>query len=69
MFLRILVDSIPEQKKSAAGVRGMKLSADDELCGIYVLTEKDAPTVTVKDKEIALNRLHVGNRDTKGVKR
>ena len=25
--------------------------------------------VEVKGKEVALNRLHIGNRDTKGVKR
>lgn len=69
MFLRIAASDIPEKKKGAVGVIGMKLSAGDSLTNIYVLQEGDALSVTVKDKEVALNRLHVGNRATKGVKK
>lgn len=69
MFLRIMCDQVPEKKKSAIGVRGMKLDKGDELSNIYFLEEKDNETVEVKGKEIVLNRLHIGNRDTKGVKR
>ena len=66
MFLRIAADTIPEKKKGAIGVCGMKLAAGDELTNIY---EEEPPVVMVKDKEIALNRLHIGNRATKGVKK
>ncbi|MDE7434799.1 MAG: DNA topoisomerase 4 subunit A [Lachnospiraceae bacterium] len=69
MFLRIDVSTIPEKKKGAVGVCGMKLGAGDELTNLYMLGNEDAPTVTVKDKEIVLNRLHIGNRATKGVKK
>lgn len=69
LFLRIDAATIPEKKKGAAGVRGMRLAGDDKLVSIYRLTEGSNETVTLKDKEIVLNRLHVGNRDTKGVKR
>ncbi len=69
MFLRIEAGSIPEKKKGAIGVRGMKLATDDRLSAIYLLEEGGSYNVTLKDKEIALNRLHIGNRDTKGVKR
>ena len=69
MFLRIECASIPEKKKSAVGVRGMKLDAKDELKAIYVLSDGENQTLEVKGKELALNRLHIGNRDTKGVKR
>lgn len=69
MFLRIEVGTVPEKKKGAAGVRGMKLAPGDQLTNIYYLTGGSTETVTVKEKEIVLNRLHVGNRDTKGVKR
>lgn len=69
MFLRIEAGSIPEKKKGAVGVRGMKLSDGDRLESVYLLKEGDNVNITVKDKEIALNRLHIGNRDTKGVKR
>ncbi len=69
MFLRIAADTIPEKKKGAIGVCGMKLAAGDELTNIYALGEEEPPVVMVKDKEIALNWLHIGNRATKGVKK
>ena len=69
IFLRIAADTIPEKKKGAIGVCGMKLAAGDELTNIYALGEEEPPVVMVKDKEIALNRLHIGNRATKGVKK
>lgn len=69
MFLRIECVLIPQKKKSAVGVRGMKLAAGDELKNIYVLHDGENEEVEVKDKLISLNRLHIGNRDTKGVKK
>ncbi len=69
MFLRIECDTIPEKKKMAIGVRGMRLDAGDELKEIYILAEGQNEEVEVKGKKVALNRLHVANRDTKGVKR
>ena len=68
-FLRISCDQIPEKKKAAAGVRGMKLAKGETLTDIYVLKDGDNEMVEVKGKQIALNRLHIGNRDTKGVKK
>ena len=69
MFLRIDCAQIPQKKKGAVGVRGMKLAAGDELKSIHVLHEGEEKEVEVKGKPVALNRLHVGNRDTKGVKK
>ena len=69
VFLRIPVDQIPEKKKAAAGVRGMKLDKGDALSHIYLLADGDNEVIEVKGKEMSLNRLHIGNRDTKGVKR
>ena len=69
MFLRIEGDTIPEKKKTAVGVRGMKLAKGDELTNIYVLAEGAAMDVKVKDKTVSINRLHVASRDTKGVKK
>lgn len=68
-FLRIEAMTIPEKKKGAIGVRGIKLTKDDELVKIHYITEGRNKTVTVKGKKISLNRLHIGNRDTKGVKK
>ena len=69
MFLRIDSAQIPQKKKGAVGVRGMKLAAGDELKSIHVLHEGEEKEVEVKGKPVALHRLHVGNRDTKGVKK
>ena len=69
MFLRIDCGMIPQKKKSAVGVRGMKLAGGDELKEIYLLHEGEEQEVEVKGKPVALHRLHVGSRDTKGVKK
>jgi DNA gyrase subunit A len=69
MFLRIGCDQVPQKKKTAVGVRGMKLAEGDVLKAIYVLRDGENREVEVKGKKIALNRLHIGNRDTKGVKK
>ena len=69
MFLRIDCAQIPQKKKGAVGVRGMKLAAGDELKSIHVLHEGEEKEIEVKGKPVALHRLHVGNRDTKGVKK
>lgn len=69
MFLRIDCATIPEKKKAAAGVRGMKLDKGDELKDIFVMYEGENMEVEVKGKPVSLNRLHIGNRDTKGVKK
>ena len=69
MFLRIEAGTVPEKKKGAVGVRGMKLAAGDALSNIYLLDGETEHTVEVKGKEVVLNRIRVGNRDTKGTKR
>ena len=69
MFLRIEASTVPEKKKGAVGVRGMKLAAGDTLSNIYLLDNESEQTIEVKGKEVVLNRLRIGNRDTKGTKR
>ncbi len=69
MFLRIDTAAIPEKKKGAIGVRGMRLADKDLLQAVYLLHTGDSKTVKVKGKDVVLNRLHIGNRDTKGVKK
>ncbi len=70
-LLRIPVSEIPEKKKAAIGVAGMKLSADDFLTHLYLLNSEESGEVKVKikDKQVSLNRLRIGTRNTKGVKR
>jgi DNA gyrase subunit A len=56
MFLRIDCAQIPQKKKGAVGVRGMKLAAGDELKSIHVLHEGEEKEVEVKGKPVALHR-------------
>ncbi|MBQ7581836.1 MAG: hypothetical protein IJU25_03350, partial [Lachnospiraceae bacterium] len=69
MFLRIEVSDIPEKKKAAIGVRGMRLSDSDRLKKAYLINGESSHSVTVSGKKVVLNRLRIGKRDTKGVKR
>lgn len=68
MFLRIEADTIPNKKKGAVGVRGIRLSAEDLLEEVYLMHQGENIVVPLKGKDLELNRLRVGNRDTKGVK-
>lgn len=70
MFLRIEAMSVPEKKKMAVGVRGMRLAEDDRLTHMYLLEEEAEPTeAEYEPAKVVLNRLRIGSRDTKGVKR
>ena len=67
-FLRFGVAEIPEKKKGAVGVRGMRLSEGDSLEGIYLYHAGTEQTIEYKGKQLVLNKLKPGSRDTKGVK-
>ena len=67
-FLRFPVEEIPEKKKSAVGVRGMKLVGTDVVEEIYYTQNAIEHTITYKGREIELNKLKLGKRDSKGVK-
>ena len=68
-FLRMEITDVPEKKKAALGVRGIKLANDDEVVDVHILDGEEDKSVKVKGNEVVLNRLRVGKRDTKGVKR
>lgn len=67
-FLRFAIEEIPEKKKAAVGVRGMKLSGDDFVEEVYYTVNAVENSISYKDKEIELNKLKLGKRDSKGVK-
>jgi DNA gyrase subunit A len=68
-FLRIAVADVPEKKKGAVGVRGIRLGEKDALSEAWILAPDDSQVILVKEKEVYLNRLRIGSRDTKGVKK
>lgn len=40
IFLRFDISEVPEKKKTALGVRGIKLSVDDAVEEVYLLDQK-----------------------------
>lgn len=67
-FLRFSIEEIPEKKKGAIGVRGMKLSPKDKVEEVYYIQNSMEQKITYKDKEINLNSLKIAKRDGKGTK-
>lgn len=68
VFLRFPLKEIPEKKKGAVGVRGIKLAAGDYITHVYVLDAGDNMIIDYKGKEVALRKLKTAKRDTKGTK-
>lgn len=67
-FLRFPVEEIPEKKKGAIGVRGMKLSAKDEVEAVYYSQNAVEQTIEYGDRTLELNKIKLMHRDSKGVK-
>ncbi len=67
-FLRFAIEEVPEKKKSAVGVRGMKLSGDDFVENVYFTGYSDNTSIEFKDKQIEINKIKLMKRDSKGIK-
>ena len=67
-FLRMPVEDIPEKKKAAIGVRGMKLKDSDSIEAVFGLNYNDPKTIEYKSKQLELNKIKLGKRDGSGVK-
>ena len=67
-FLKFGVEEIPEKKKNAIGVRGMKLTGADYIENAYYLCSGVENTVEYKDKSLDLHKLKSAKRDGKGTK-
>lgn len=67
-FLRFPIEEIPEKKKGAIGVRGMKLGDNDSLEAVYFTQNAVETTIKYKAKKLVLNNLKLGKRDSKGTK-
>ncbi len=67
-FLRFDTDEISELKKTAVGVRGMRLGTGDYIESVYYCLPGSDGTIVYKDKNISINKLKVNKRDTKGTK-
>ena len=67
-FLRFPAEEVPEKKKGAIGVRGMKLRKNDEVEQAHLFEDGVETRARVGEKEILLNRLKVAKRDGNGTK-
>ena len=67
-FLRFPIEEIPEKKKGAVGVRGMKLGAKDYVEAVYYTQNAVETIIPYGSRELELNKIRLGKRDTKGVK-
>jgi len=68
MFLRLNESDIPEQKKTAAGVRGIKLGTGDSVTDIYFIHAGENIVVERSGKKLEINRLKSASRGSKGNK-
>ena len=67
-FLRFPASEVPEKKKAAIGVRGIRLQKKDVLENVYLFQEGMETKVTYGKKTVTLNRLKTAKRDGTGTK-
>ena len=68
-FLKFMLEEIPEKKKSAVGVRGMKVDDSDNVDEVYIIPEEADVSIQYRDKDISLKKLRLSKRDSKGQKK
>ncbi|WP_027438045.1 DNA gyrase/topoisomerase IV subunit A [Lachnospira multipara] len=68
IFLKFPLTEVPEKKKNAIGVRGIKLAKDDTVLDVYLYGDGDDVTVDYKKKTVDLSKMKMAHRDTKGTK-
>lgn len=67
-FIRFAVEEIPEKKKNAVGVRGIKMAENDFVENVYYTGGEEEPGIRFKNKQIEINRIKLSKRDAKGTK-
>ncbi|MCR5774895.1 MAG: DNA topoisomerase 4 subunit A [Lachnospiraceae bacterium] len=67
-FIRFSTSEIPEKKKGAVGVRGMKLTPGDRLEELYFMNFADERVIEYKGREMPLTHVKLSKRDGKGTK-
>ena len=67
-FLRFPIEQIPQKKKTAIGVRGMKLGAKDCVEEVYYTQNAVENAIEYHGKSLLLNGIKLGSRDSKGTK-
>ncbi len=68
VFLKFPLTDVPQKKKNAVGVRGIKLGGDDYIEDVYILTNGDELSMDYKGKMLDFGKMKMAHRDTKGTK-
>ena len=68
VFLKFPLTDVPQKKKNAVGVRGIKLGSDDYIEDVYILTNGDELSIDYKGKMLDFGKMKMAHRDTKGTK-
>ena len=67
-FIRFTAAEIPEKKKGAIGVRGIRLGAKDTVEAGYLISGGNEFSIEYAGRQVSLNHLKLSKRDGKGVK-
>ena len=67
-FIRFTTAEIPEKKKGAIGVRGIRLGAKDMVEAGYLISGGNEFSIDYAGRQVSLNHLKLSKRDGKGVK-
>ncbi len=67
-FLRFDTDEIAEFKKTAIGVRGMRLGEKDVIENVYYCQTDTEDSIVYKEKQVPISKIKLNKRDTKGTK-
>lgn len=67
-FLKFPIEQIPEKKKGAVGVRGMKLNKDCRIDKVFYTGNATESVINYNDNEIPSSKIKLANRDSKGTK-
>ncbi len=67
-MLRFPISEVPEKKKNALGVRGIKLTEGDEVRVCYLIDAMESKIISYKGKDLNLRKLKTAKRDGRGSK-
>ena len=67
-FLKFMLEEIPEKKKSAVGVRGMKVDDSDNVDEVYIIPEEADVSIQYRDKDRKSNSAYIENAAYNNVK-
>lgn len=68
VFLRFRLEQVPEKKKNAVGVRGIKLAEGDVVEKVFFPDHAGEKTYKTETGEVHLDKLRIAGRDTAGTK-